>query len=369
MDQMIDLRSDTVTKPNREMRIAMLEADVGDDVYGEDPTVNKLQSLAADMLGMEAALLVTSGTMGNLTAVLAHCMQRGSEVIVGDQSHTYVYEAGGASVLGGIPYNVVPNQPNGEISLEDLEAAVRPDDQHAAQTVLLCLENTHNRCGGRVLSINYLQRVQDWARSKGIAVHLDGARLFNAAAALDVNVKEITSKVTSVQLCLSKGLGAPMGSIVAGPTDFIRRVHRFRKMVGGGSRQMGVIAAPGIVALTEVSLRVREDNANAKLLAMELSKSRYLNIQPDHVESNIVVFTLVGSARCSVDDLLMELQREAILVIPFRGGIRAVTHYNVNREACIRAGKATVAAVQKLVEGQAQDKGSVKSVLKANLYG
>lgn len=225
----------------------MAEAEVGDDVYGEDPTVNRLQQEAAELLGKESAIFVCSGTMGNLSSVLAHCSERGSEAILGDQSHIYQYEAGGVSVLGGVAFNLLKNTAEGLLSIADIAAAIRPEDQHAAATRCICIETTHNRCGGTVLPLDYLDQLHELAQSQRIAVHLDGARIFNAATALGVPVSRIASCVDSVQFCLSKGLAAPAGSIVAGTRDFIKKVHKLRKMLGGGQRQTGVLAAPGAI--------------------------------------------------------------------------------------------------------------------------
>ncbi|KAK9917320.1 hypothetical protein WJX75_003117 [Coccomyxa subellipsoidea] len=315
----------------------MAEAEVGDDVYGEDPTVLRLQELAAKTVGKEAAIWVPTGTMGNLSAVLAHCYERGSEVIVGDQSHVYQYEAGGMSCLGGVAFNVVLTQPNGELPLEDLMAAVRPDDQHCARTALICLENSHNRCGGSALSLEYMTRVKSFADSKGIPVHLDGARVFNAAVSLGVPVSAITELVTSVQFCLSKGLGAPAGSIVAGPKPIIDRVHRLRKMLGGGMRQVGVLAAPGIPALEEMSKRLAEDHSNAQLLARGLASLPNVDISPDLVHTNIVVFKLKHKSSTAVFGFVKALKEQGVLVLPFRDGVRLVTHNDVSSKDCQRA--------------------------------
>ncbi|KAL3163258.1 hypothetical protein ABBQ32_009657 [Trebouxia sp. C0010 RCD-2024] len=266
-DRLLDFRSDTVTKPTGAMREAAYEAEVGDDVYGEDPTVNALQEYAARIMGKEAALLVPTGTMGNLAAVLAHCPERGTEVILGDNSHIYNYEGGGISALGGLAFHVVHNEPNGELPLEQLQAAVRPDDSHCSRSGLVCLESSHNRCGGTVLSLEYMEAVKQWADGHGMPVHLDGARVFNAAQALGVEVGAIASHVTSLQFCLSKALGAPLGSIVAGPKAFIARVHRYRKMLGGGMRQAGVVAAMGLVAIKETPEQLPLDHGYARKLA------------------------------------------------------------------------------------------------------
>ncbi|MCJ7570194.1 MAG: aminotransferase class I/II-fold pyridoxal phosphate-dependent enzyme, partial [Anaerolineales bacterium] len=231
----IDLRSDTVTEPTPEMREAMANAEVGDDVYGEDPTVNHLQALSAKMLGKEAALFVPSGTMGNLAAILAHC-DRGDEIIIGDRSHTYLYEAGGVSALGGIHTFVVENRDDGTVPYEEFEAAIRPDNDHFPITSLISLENSHNRCGGSVLSVDYTQEVARIAREHGLSMHIDGARIFNAAIALDVSPESLVASADSVTFCLSKGLCAPAGSVICGDEAFIQKAHRVRKMLGGGMR-------------------------------------------------------------------------------------------------------------------------------------
>jgi threonine aldolase len=296
MNHAIDLRSDTVTKPTPAMRRAMAEAEVGDDVYHEDPTVNRLEALAAEMLGKEAAVLVPSGTMGNLIATLSHC-GRGDEVILGDNAHMFFYEQGGMAALGGVHPRPVPNRPDGTIDLAVIEAAIRPDDEHAPITRMVALENTHNRCGGRVLPVAYMDAVGELAHRRGLALHVDGARLWNAAVALGVTPARLVAAADSVSCCLSKGLAAPVGSVVAGSKEFIRRARRNRKVVGGGMRQAGVIAAAGIVALTEMIDRLAEDHANARLLAHGLAQMHGINVAADQVESNMVVVsvTRVGS--------------------------------------------------------------------------
>lgn len=327
----IDLRSDTVTEPTPAMRAAMAQAAVGDDVYGEDPTVNHLEEIAAQRTGKAAAMFVPSGTMGNLCALLAHC-NRGDEVIVGDQSHIYNYEAGGASVLGGVAFNVVPNQTDGTISLEHLHAAVRwPDDPHCAETRLICLENTHNRCGGTVLTPEYLASVAEFAHERGLSVHLDGARLFNAAVALKIEVSELTRHVDSVQFCLSKGLAAPVGSVVCGREGFIRRARRARKILGGGMRQAGVIAAAGIIALEHMVHRLEEDHANARMLAEGLDSFPHIAIEPARVQTNIVIFRLRNGL--SDEEFIARLREHGVLMGDMGGGIiRAVTHYGIDAE-------------------------------------
>jgi threonine aldolase len=326
----IDLRSDTVTLPTPEMRRAIAEAPLGDDVYGEDPTINRLEALAAERAGKQAAMLVASGTMGNLCAILAHC-GRGQEAIVGDQSHIYHYEGGGASVLGGVAFNLVPTDPSGELPLPALAAAVRdPDDSHEAITQLICLENTHNRCGGVVLSTEYMAAVHGFAQERGLLVHLDGARMFNAAVALGVDAREITRHVDTVQFCLSKGLAAPVGSILAGNAAFITRARRVRKLVGGGMRQAGIIAAAGIVALEQMVDRLAEDHANARLLAEGLATFPQIAIDLNSVQSDIVIFRL-REGHGTPESLARAVAERGLLIGGIgRSYIRAVTHYGID---------------------------------------
>ncbi|PIV05099.1 MAG: threonine aldolase, partial [Syntrophobacterales bacterium CG03_land_8_20_14_0_80_58_14] len=252
---LIDLRSDTVTLPTQAMREAIFHADLGDDVFAEDPTINRLEAMMAERLGMEAALLVVSGTMGNITCALAHCA-RGEEAILGDRSHIFLNEAGGMSALGGIFPHTIPNLPDGTMRLDRIEAAIRSENIHFPRTRLICLENTHNRCYGAALTPDYTAAVVALASRHGIAVHLDGARIFNAAVALGVDVRELTRGIDSVNVCLSKGLAAPVGSVICGSREFIARARRTRKMLGGGMRQAGIIAAAGIVALKEMVERL-----------------------------------------------------------------------------------------------------------------
>lgn len=289
---MIDLRSDTVTQPTPAMREAMASAVVGDDVYGEDPTVNRLQDMAAGMLGKEAGLFVTSGTMGNLASLLAHC-GRGDEIILGDQSHTFIFEAGGVAALGGIHPRTLPNQPDGALRLDDVRLAIRPHaDAHFPPTRLVALESTHNRCGGSALPLDYLAQVRALADERGLLLHLDGARIFNAAAALGVPAADIAAPFDSVTFCLSKGLSAPAGSLIVGSRAFIGQAHRMRKMLGGAMRQAGVLAAAGIVALETMVGRLAEDHARARRLAGMLASVPGLVVENPEPASNMVYVAL-----------------------------------------------------------------------------
>jgi threonine aldolase len=325
--EFIDLRSDTVTKPTPEMREAMAKAEVGDDVYGDDPTVNRLQEMAAEMTGHEAGLFVASGTMGNLAAVLAHC-QRGDEVILGKDAHTYRYEAGGVSVLGGVHSCQLPNQPDGSIVLSDIEAAIRSDDPHQPVTRLIALENTHNRCGGTYQSVEYTRQVAEFARSRGLKVHLDGARVFNAAAALGVPARDLTQDVDSVTFCLSKGLSAPVGSVLCGSTEFIKRAHRMRKLLGGGMRQVGVLAAAGIVALEKMVPRLGEDHVRARTLAEGLSKIRGLALDAGTPATNMIFMNLSDGVVMSADEVADKMKAYGVLAgVAGVRRFRLVTHY------------------------------------------
>lgn len=328
----IDLRSDTVTLPSPAMRAAMAAAELGDDVYGEDPTVNRLEQLAAELVGKEAAVLVVSGTMGNLSALLAHG-RRGQRVVCGDECHIYHYEAGGASALGGLAYHPLPTGADGTLPLDLVREALElSDDAHQAPPGVLCLENTHNRCGGTVLPLAYLAAAHGIARDAGVPLHLDGARVFNAAVALGVDVRAITRHVDSVQLCLSKGLAAPVGSIVAGSQPFIREVRRARKLLGGGMRQAGVIAAAGIVALTEMVERLDEDHATARLLAEGLAALPGLHVDLGRVQTDIVRFELAAGGPTPAG-FLAALRERGVLMGGVGGrALRAVTHYGISTD-------------------------------------
>jgi len=329
----IDLRSDTVTEPTPAMREAMARAEVGDDVYGEDPTVNRLQAMAAEMMGKEAALFVPSGTMGNLASILAHC-QRGDEVIVGDKAHTFLYEAGGISALGGIHSCQLPNQPDGTIALEHLQAAIRPKDIHQPPTKLIALENTHNRCGGVALSAEYCRKVGEFARQRGILTHLDGARIFNAAIATGISARELAEPFDSVTFCLSKGLCAPVGSLICGSQVFIERVRRVRKQLGGGMRQAGVLAAAGIVALETMIDRLAEDHARAKRLAQKLQDAPGLVIEPGSPATNMIFAQLESGSPVTTQKVCEALRQRGVLVgaiEPHR--FRIVVHYWIDDQA------------------------------------
>jgi threonine aldolase len=312
------------------MRAAMASADLGDDVYGDDPTINRLEQLAADRVGMEAAVFVASGTMGNLCAILAHC-GRGDEILVGDESHIYNYEAGGASVVGGVAYHTIATAPDGTLPLNLLRHAIRPaNDAHQALTRLICLENTHNRCGGVVVPPSYMAEVRAFARQHGMPVHLDGARVFNAAVALGQDVQVITQHVDSVSFCLSKGLAAPVGSLLCGSAEVIQRARRIRKMVGGGMRQAGVLAAAGIIALNEMVDRLAEDHANARILAEGLASFPQINVDLKSVQTDIVYFDL-HDERVTPEAFVSGLRERGILIgSPYGPRIRAITHYGID---------------------------------------
>jgi threonine aldolase len=320
----IDLRSDTVTLPTEAMRAVMAAAEVGDDVYGEDPSVNRLEAFAADLLGKEAALFVVSGTQGNLLGIMAHC-ERGDEYIVGQQGHTYKFEGGGAAVLGSIQPQPLDYEPDGTLDLQRVEAAIKPDDSHFARTRLLCLENTQ---GGKALPLDYLQRAHELARSRGLALHLDGARVFNAAVKQGVHVREIARWFDTVSVCLSKGLGAPVGSLLCGSSALIRRARRWRKVLGGGMRQAGVLAAAGHYALENNVARLEQDHANAAALAQRLSSLPGVNVEYGATQTNMV-FLRVDPAL--LDPLRQFLKQRGILI----GGtnpIRLVTHLDISAE-------------------------------------
>lgn len=338
MKDFIDLRSDTVTKPTPPMRKAMAEADVGDDVFGEDPTVNALQEKVAHLLGKEAALFVPSGTMANQLAIKSHT-QPGDEVIIEASSHPYNFEGGAGAALSGIQFNCLKGV-RGILEASQIEEAIRPADHHFAVTRLVCLENTHNRGGGSIYPLEKMAEIYRLARSKGLLLHLDGARLWNASVATGIKPHEYAQWADSVSVCLSKGLGAPIGSLVASSKTFIDRVHRFRKMFGGGMRQVGILAAAGIYALDHHLERLKEDHQNAKRLAVVLKEFKGISIEPKYVETNIVIFdvTDTGMTGAQVAEVM---KREGVLIHAFgKTQIRLVTHLDVTSEDIERALKA-----------------------------
>ncbi len=326
--KVIDLRSDTITYPTAEMRQAMFDAEVGDDVFGEDPTVNRLETLAAEKMGKEAALFTSSGTQSNLIAVLTHT-RHGDEIILGDEAHILWYEVGGAAALGGVTMRTIPNDGWGRLNPDDVTRTIREKDIHFPETALLCLENTHNRCGGAILTRDYTDEVCDLAHGHGLKVYLDGARIFNAAVAMGVPASALTRSVDSVSLCLSKGLSAPVGSLLCGSKDFIQRARRFRKMLGGGMRQAGIIAAAGIVALETMVDRLAEDHANAQRLAQGLANIKGIEIAEDKIATNIVMFGL--SREYSVAEFGRGLEDVGVKMIVLSTDlVRAVTHRMVS---------------------------------------
>ncbi len=329
--RIIDLRSDTITKPTPAMRAAMAAAEVGDDVFGEDPTVIRLEQMAAERLGKEAALFVASGTMGNLVSLLAQC-GRGDEVIVGDQAHTYIYEQGGMAALGGIHPRAARNRPDGTLDLDEVRSLIRGDNVHFPRTRLIALENTHNRCGGSPLTVAYMQAIGQLAREHGLLLHVDGARIFNAAVALGVDVKALAADADSITFCLSKGLAAPVGSVVCGSRAFIAEARRARKVVGGGMRQAGVIAAAGIVALEQMVDRLADDHANAAALAAGLAELPGIEVEPVPVRTNIVFFR-VNRRDLDAPAFTARLEAAGVRMLaldPRR--VRAVTNYHVTAE-------------------------------------
>jgi len=327
--KMIDLRSDTVTLPTQTMREAIFNAELGDDVFGEDPTTNRLEKMAAERMGKEAAMMVASGTMGNLVCILTHC-RRGEEAILGDQSHTFLYEAGGISAVGGIHPHTITNQPDGTMGLEDIEAAIRGSNVHFPRSRLICLENTHNRCNGSALTPKYMESVAKLAGNRGLRVHLDGARIFNAAVALGVNVTELTRHADSVSFCLSKGLSSPVGSVICGSGEFIAEARRNRKVLGGGMRQSGIIAAAGIEALEHMVDRLAEDHENARHLAEGITLIPGLSIDLERIQTNIVYFDM-SDKQFDAGTFVTELADRGIKILQVGPGrLRAVTHYGIS---------------------------------------
>jgi threonine aldolase len=324
---MIDLRSDTVTLPTPEMRAAMAAAPVGDDVFGEDPTINRLQELGAERMGKEAGLLVTSGTMGNLVAILTHC-NRGDEVIMGTQAHTFLFEGGGVAALGGVMPHTIPNQADGTLALGDIQAAIRADDVHCPISRLVVLENTQNRCGGVAISAEYTRQAGSLVHEKGLLLHVDGARIFNAAAVLGVDARELAAPADSVTFCLSKGLCAPVGSVLCGSQEFIHKARRIRKQLGGGMRQAGVLAAAGIIAIEQMSGRLGEDHAHARQLAAGLKDVPALVLRPGTPATNMLFINLADDYPQSAADVAARMKKCGVKIgLAGPRLIRLVTHY------------------------------------------
>ncbi|EKB12802.1 low-specificity L-threonine aldolase [Aeromonas veronii] len=318
----IDLRSDTVTQPTDAMRQAMLHAEVGDDVYGEDPGVNALEAFGARLLGKQAALFVPSGTMSNLLAVMSHC-QRGEGAILGNAAHIYRYEAQGSAVLGSVALQPLPMQRDGTLAFDDIKAALAPDDAHFVQTRLICLENTHN---GKVLPLSYLQEMGAFVAERGLKLHLDGARLFNAAVASETAAAVIAAPFDSISICLSKGLGAPVGSLLVGSHDFIARARRLRKMLGGGMRQAGILAQAGLFALEQHVTRLADDHRRAKRLAEGLAALSGIELDLSLVQSNMVFLRL----REGESAPLLAFMKERGILFSGYGELRLVTHLQIN---------------------------------------
>lgn len=323
---MIDFRSDTVTQPCQQMRLMMSNAPVGDDVYGDDPSVNELEQWAATRHGFEASLFVSSGTQANLLAILSHC-ERGDEYLCGQNAHNYRYEAGGAAVLGSVQPQPIENEPDGSLCFNKLEKAIKPDDSHFARTRLLSLENTN---GGKVLSLQYLAQARTFANKHQLALHLDGARVYNAAVALNVDIKDISQHFDSMTICLSKGLGAPVGSLLLGNHEFIKKARRLRKMLGGGMRQAGILAVAGYYALTHNVSRLAEDHDNAQYLAYQLNSLKGFSTESYQVHTNIVFADI--DERVDIQRISEKLKAQNIVITPGYQGMRFVTHKDISRD-------------------------------------
>ena len=326
----IDLRSDTLTHPTETMRKAMAEAEVGDDVFSEDPTVNRLEKSAAERMGKEAAVFVPSGTMGNLISMLSHC-DRGDEVILGNQSHIFLNEVGGLAALGGIHPHIISNESNGTLDLKTVEKAIRESDLHYPPTRLISLENTHNYCMGSPITREYMKKAGNLAQKYNLKIHVDGARIFNAAVALKVDAKDLVREADSVMFCLSKGLSAPVGSLVCGHKDFIHKARKWRKMVGGGMRQSGHLAAAGIVALKDIEDQLKKDHSNAQELAKGLAKLNGIALNPELIKTNIIFFSLEHRA-LPPETFLKNLETQGIKMLMIRHGVfRAVLHREISK--------------------------------------
>ena len=331
MTKIIDLRSDTVTQPSNQMRDAISNSLLGDDVFGEDPTVNKIEQKAAQIMGKESALLVPSGTMGNLVSILSHC-ERGTEIILGHKSHTFIYEGGGISSVGGIHSRQLLNDDFGIINLDDIKQAVRDDNVHYPKTSAISLENTHNMCFGSPIEPNYIKSVSVIAKENNLKLHIDGARIFNAAVSLNIDVKDLVKNVDSVTFCLSKGLAAPIGSVVCGSKKFIDKARRHRKVLGGGMRQAGIIAAAGLISLDDCIMQIKKDHNNAKVLAEGLNKIKGLSVQLNLVQTNIIFFKL-ETDEITAQALVESMNSKGIKFFetsPNR--FRLVTHYGITKK-------------------------------------
>ena len=334
MNKIIDLRSDTVTLPPDEMRQAIANAELGDDVFQEDPTVNDLEAKAADLMNKEAAILVPSGTMGNLASILAHC-ERGTEIILGNKSHTFLYEGGGISAFGGIHSRQLGNKDDGTLDIKELKPAIRTENDHFPKTSAISLENTHNICFGSPLSAEYINSVAEIAQDNNLKLHIDGARIFNAAVALNVPVNDLVKNVDSVTFCLSKGLAAPVGSVVCGSEKFIYQVRRNRKALGGGMRQAGILAAAGLLSLDLAETQLAEDHENAHLLAKGISQIVGLTIDMKRVQTNIIYFGL-NSSKLTGSLLVTKMENIGLKFFetsPNR--FRMVTHYGITKD-CVK---------------------------------
>ncbi len=326
-DRVIDLRSDTVTLPSDEMRRVIAAAPVGDDVFGEDPSIRQLESMSAERTGKEAAIFVASGTMSNLVAIMSHC-GRGDEAITGSESHILHYEVAGAAGVAGVQLRAVPNDARGRINASDVEAMIRGANVHNPSTTLLCLENTQNRCSGAAIPLDDIVELAGVAHRHGVRVHIDGARVFNAALALGTTVAALCEPVDSIGFCLSKGLGAPVGSVLCGSGEFIARARKMRKMVGGGMRQAGIIAAAGIYALDHMVDRLADDHAHAKILAHGLASLPMIDLDPETIDTNIIIFGVRGDA----NEFARALKQAGVLTtMPAHGRLRMVTHYGIER--------------------------------------
>ncbi|KAJ3706423.1 hypothetical protein LUZ61_010128 [Rhynchospora tenuis] len=356
--RVVDLRSDTVTKPNEAMRSAMATADVDDDVLGFDPTAQKLEMEVASIMHKDAALFVPSGTMANLISVMVHCEVRGSEVILGDNSHIHVYENGGISTIGGIHAKTLPNNVDGTMDIEKIVKAIRGTDGelYYPTTRLICLENTHANCGGRCLSIEYIDKVGAVAKEYGIKLHIDGARIFNASVALGVPVHRLVQAADSVSVCLSKGLGAPVGSVIVGSNEFITKAKRLRKTLGGGMRQVGVLCAAAYVALRDNVAKLSDDHKRAKMLAEGLREVEHFSVDLSSVESNMVFFDIRETSKISPDRLCEVLQERGVLAMPASStSVRLVLHYQISDSDLQFALTCIKAAVEQILTGETKN--------------